>query len=108
MSFRSTSTSAIFQKTISQQGKVGEHLLRSAGYSSSGKLKLQFVSGRQKAADYVKMLNDSCLAQEGRRENGGEWIFRQDKAAIHNSSVTKKYLLKQKIRLLRVLSRPQS
>ena len=26
--------------------------------------KLQFVSGRQKAADYVKMLNDSSLAQE--------------------------------------------
>ena len=34
-------------------------------FSSSGKLKLQFVSGRQKAADFVKMLNDLSLAQEG-------------------------------------------
>ena len=36
-------------------------------FSSSGKLKLQFVSGLQKAADYVKMLNDLSLAQEERR-----------------------------------------
>ena len=33
-------------------------------FSSSGKLKQQFVSGQQKAADYVKMLNDLSLAQE--------------------------------------------
>ncbi len=58
-------------------------------------LKLQFVSGRQKAADYVKMLNDLSLAQEGRRLCGEEWIFQQDNAAIHNASITKKYLLEQ-------------
>ena len=33
------------------------------GFSSSGKLKQQFISGRQKAADYVKMLNDLSLVQ---------------------------------------------
>ena len=69
-------------------------------FSSSGKLELQFVSGRQKATDYVKMLNDSSLTQEGRRLCGEEWIFQQDNAAIHNASITKKYLLEQKIRLL--------
>ena len=31
-------------------------------FSSSGKLKLQFVNGRQKVADYVKMVNDLSLA----------------------------------------------
>ena len=53
-------------------------------FSSSGKLKLQFVSGRQKAADYVKMLNDLSLTQKGRRLCGEKWIFQQDNAAIHN------------------------
>ena len=68
-------------------------------FPSSGKFKLQFVSGRQKAADYVKILNDLSLAQ-GCHLCGKEWIFQQDNATIHNASITKKYLLKQKIRLL--------
>ena len=42
------------------------------GFSSSGKHKLQFFSGQQKAADYVKMLNDLSLTQEGRRLRGEE------------------------------------
>ena len=63
--------------------------------SSSGKLKLQFVNGRQKVTDYVKMLNDLYLAQEGRRLCGEEWIFQQENAAIHNASITKKYLNKK-------------
>ena len=36
-------------------------------FSSSEKLNLRFVSDRQKAADYVKSLNDLSLAQEGLR-----------------------------------------
>ena len=78
---------------------------------SSEKLKLQFVSGRQKAADYVKMLNDLSLAQEGCRLCGEEWIFQQDNAAIHNASITKKYLLEPKNKtswLPSILYRPQS
>ena len=70
------------------------------GISSSGKLKLQFVSDRQKAADYVKMINDLSLTQEGRHLYKEEWIFQQDNAAIHNASIAKKYLLEQEIRLL--------
>ena len=35
-----------------------------------------------------------------RRLCGEEWIFQQDNAAIHNASITKKYLLEQKIKLL--------
>ena len=69
-------------------------------FSSSGKLKLQFVCGQQKAADYVKILNDLSLAQEGRRLCGEKWIFQQDNAVIHNASITKMYLLEQKIRLV--------
>ena len=69
MAFRSPGTQKTFQKTINQQGIVEEDLLWSGGgkLSSSGKLKLQFVSGRQKAADYMKMLNDSSPVWEGRR-----------------------------------------
>ena len=46
------------------------------------------------------MLNDLSLAQEGYRLWGEELIFYQDNATIHNTSITKKYLLKQKIILL--------
>ena len=46
------------------------------------------------------MRNDLSLVQEGRRLFGEEWIFHQDNAAIHNASITKKYFLEQKIRLL--------
>ena len=60
----------------------------------------KIVSGRQKTADYVKMLNDLSLAQEGCRLCGEEWTFQEDNAAIHNASITKKYLFEQKIRLL--------
>ena len=67
---------------------------------SSGKLKQEFISGRQKAADHLKTLNDLSQAQEWRRLCEEEWIFQQDNAAIHNASIKKKYLLEQKIRLL--------
>ena len=102
MAFRSTDSQKILLKIITQQGIVEENLLWSGGggFSSSGKLKLQFVSGRQKAAGYVKILNDLSLAQEERRLCVEEWIFQQDNAAIHNASITKNYLLEQKIRLL--------
>ena len=46
------------------------------------------------------MLNDLSLTQEGHCLCGEGWIFQQDKAAIHNASVTKKYMREQKIRLL--------
>ena len=68
--------------------------------SSSGKFKLQFVCGLQKAEDYVKMLNDLSLAQEECRLCGEECIFQQDNAAIHNASITETYLLEQKINFL--------
>ena len=57
------------------------------------------------------MLNDLSLTQEGHHLCGEEWIFQQDNAAIHNASITKKYLLEQKIRILdhpSKLSRPPS
>ena len=48
----------------------------------------------------MKMLNDLSLAREGHCLCGEEWIFQQDNAAIHNASITKNFLLEQKIRLL--------
>ena len=45
------------------------------------------------------MQNDLSLAQDRRRLCREEFIFQQDNAAIHNASITKKYLLEQKIRL---------
>ena len=55
---------------------------------------------KKKAVDYVKILYNLSLTQEGCYLCGEEWIFQQDNAAIHNASITKKYLLEQKIRLL--------
>ncbi len=48
----------------------------------------------------MKMLNDLFLAQERRCLCGEGWIFQQDNAVIHNASITKKYLCKQKKGLL--------
>ena len=78
MAFRSTSAQNIFQKRITQEGIVEEDLLWSGeggGFSSAGKLKLQFVSGWQKAVDYVKMLNNLSFTQEECHLCGEEWIF---------------------------------
>ena len=98
MAFRSTGVQEIFQERIIQ--RYNGSLLIWRAFLSEGKLELQFVSGRQKAADFVKMLNDLSPTQERRRLCGEEWIFQRDSAAIHNASKTKKYLLEQKIRLL--------
>ena len=46
------------------------------------------------------MLNDLSLAQEGHHLRGEGLIFQQDNTVIHKASITKKYLLEQKIRLL--------
>ena len=40
------------------------------------------------------------LSREGRRLCGEEWIFQHDTVGIYNVSITKKYLLEQKIKLL--------
>ena len=50
------------------------------------------------------MLNDLSLAQKERHVWWEKWIFQQDNAAIHNASITKKYLLEQKLRLLDVIA----
>ena len=62
-----------FPETTRHSGR-GSLMIRKA-FSSSGKLKLQFVCGWQKAADYVKMLNDLSLIQERHCLCGEEWIF---------------------------------
>ena len=80
-----------------KQSKGGSLMMWGEGFSSSEKLKLQFVSSRQKAADHVKIVNDLSLAQEGCRLCGEEWIFQQDNSVIHNASIIKKYSLEQKI-----------
>ena len=89
MAFKSSGTQKDFQKRITQQSIVEEDL----SHDQWGKVSFlgkQFFSGRQKAEDYVKMLNDLSLTQE-RRLCGIEWIFQQDNAVTHNASITKKY-----------------
>ena len=88
------------EENYSTRHSGGGFLMICGAFLSLRKLKLKFIISRQKAADYVKMLNDLSLAQEGCRLCGEEWIFQQYNAAIHNASITKKYLLEQKIRLL--------
>ena len=52
------------QKSIFQQGIAEEDLMIwGQDFSSLEKLKLQFISGRQKVAGSVKMLNDLSLAK---------------------------------------------
>ena len=92
-------TKNFLEENYSTRHCEGGSLMIWGAFSSLGKLKLQFVSSLQKA-DYVKMLNDFSLTQEEHCLCGEEWIFQQDNTVIHNASITKKYLLEQKIRLL--------
>ena len=55
--FRSTATQKE-ENYLTRHSGEGLIVIKEEGFASSGKLRLQFVSGRQKAADYVKMLND--------------------------------------------------
>ena len=80
------------EENYSTRHRGGGSLMIWRAFSSSGKLKLQFING-------WKTLNNLSLAQEGCHLCGEEWIFQQDNAAIHNESITKKYLLEQKIKL---------
>ena len=64
----------------------GSLIIWGGGFSSSGKFKLQFVSGRQKN----RLFEDPkwfISRTEGRRLCGEKWIFQQDNAAIHNASI---------------------
>lgn len=57
-------------------------------FSAAGRLKMQFVSSRMKSADYIQVLETSLIPFL--EENGDrDWIFQQDKAAIHVSRETK-------------------
>ena len=88
------------EENYSTKHSGGRSLIIRWAFSSSGKLKQQFLSRWQKTADYVKILNDISFAQEGSRLCGEDLIFQKDNADIHNASITKKNLLEQKIRLL--------
>ena len=64
-----------FQKYWHARHIGGVSLIIWKAFSASEKLKVQFVSCQRKAADYVKMLNDVSLAQEGHRLFGEKNIF---------------------------------
>ena len=52
------------EKNYSTRRSEGGSLMIWGAFSSSGKLKLKFVRGQQKGADYMNMLNDFSLRQE--------------------------------------------
>ena len=87
-------------KKFSRRELLNKALCKRISYDLVGPSHLpENLSGWQKAADYVKMLNYLSLAPEGHCLCGEEWIFLQDNAAIHNVSITKKYLFERKIKL---------
>ena len=61
-------------ENYSRHSGGGSLMMRRGSNSSSGKLKLQSVSNRQKA-DYVKVVNDLSLPQERHHLCGEEWNF---------------------------------
>ena len=75
MAFRNTDMQKDFpEENYSTRQSWGGSLMIWGVFSSSGKIKPQFVSGRQKAAVCVKMLNDLSLAQVGCRLCGKKYF----------------------------------
>jgi hypothetical protein len=59
-----------------------------AAFGFNGKTQIIFLNGRQKAADYIRVLADHLLPFGG--EIGGRnWNFQQDNAPIHTAGLTK-------------------
>lgn len=68
-------------------------------FSTTGKLKIQFVSHKMKSSDYIDVLKASLLPVIRRRRKA-KLIFQQDNARIHTSAETMGWLRSEKIDVL--------
>jgi hypothetical protein len=59
-----------------------------AAFGFNGKTQIIFLNGRQKAADYTRVLADHLLPF-GEEIGGRNWNFQQDNALIHTAGLTK-------------------
>lgn len=84
---------------FSKRAMGGGSLMVWAAFSSNGKTKIVFLSGRQTSSDYINVLTNNLLlfAEE---LGGPNWIFQQDNASIHTSKMTKKWFEDKNIQVL--------
>lgn len=64
-----------------------------------GKSELVFLEGKQDSTKYVALLTHH-LKRQAFRLGGKKWIFQQDLASIHNSTITKAWLKDNKVTVL--------
>lgn len=75
---------------FSKRNFGGGSVMLWGAFSAAGCLEVQFVSSRMKSSDYIKVLECSLLPFL-QQNNGVEWVFQQDNAAIHVSRETKSW-----------------
>ena len=62
-----------------------------AGISHDGLTDLAFLQGKQKSADYIKVLENNLLPF-AERIYGANYVFQQDNAPIHTSKLTRTFV----------------
>ena len=64
------------------------------GFSGVGKTELAILAGNQKSEDYIYTISEYLLPF-AHHEYGTEFIFQQDNAAIHTSSMLTEFFAEQ-------------
>lgn len=69
------------------------------GFCAKGKLNLAFTSCKMSSPDYIEVLENSLIPFKAKYRRQ-KFVFQQDNASIHTSSVTKSWFESRKIELM--------
>ena len=85
------SDSSTPKMVFSKRQNSGGGIMVWGAISANGKLPLVIMNGKFNAAQYVQMVDEACLFEEGSRLCGQDFVFQQDNALIHTARATTEY-----------------
>ena len=88
---------AIRQTNRRQMG--GGSVMVWGGFSEVGKTEMAILVGNQKSEDYIYTISE-YLRPFSHREYGTEFLFQQDNAAIHTSSMSTEFFAEQGVNVM--------